>query len=41
MTYYEVSAKENINIQEMMTHIMDKVYDNLFANKDTEEARGT
>ena len=31
MEYFETSAMNNINIQEMMTHIMDKVYDNLFA----------
>ena len=31
MEYFETSAKNNINIQEVMTHIMDKVYDNLYA----------
>ena len=31
MEYYETSAKNQINIQEMMIHIMDKVYDNLYA----------
>eukprot|EP00350_Pseudokeronopsis_sp_OXSARD2_P011094 CAMPEP_0170556544 /NCGR_PEP_ID=MMETSP0211-20121228/17383_1 /TAXON_ID=311385 /ORGANISM="Pseudokeronopsis sp., Strain OXSARD2" /LENGTH=155 /DNA_ID=CAMNT_0010866951 /DNA_START=165 /DNA_END=633 /DNA_ORIENTATION=+ len=31
MDYFETSAKKSINIQEMMTHIMDKVYDNLYA----------
>lgn len=40
MEYFEVSAKENINIHEMMTHIMDKVYDNMFANKDNEDDKG-
>jgi GTPase SAR1 family protein len=38
MDYFEVSAKENINIQEVMTYIMDKVFNNLYAgNKDAEE----
>ena len=31
MEYFETSAKNNINIQEVMTHIMDKVYENLYA----------
>ena len=30
MEYFETSAKNNINIQEVMIHIMDKVYDNLY-----------
>ena len=34
MDYFETSAKENINIQEIMTYIMDKVYENLYANGD-------
>ena len=39
MDYFETSAKENINIQELMMFIMDKVYDNLYSKKtnDTEE----
>jgi len=39
MEYFETSAKDNINIQEVMTYIMDKVYDNLHAKNtaDTEE----
>jgi GTPase SAR1 family protein len=32
MEYFETSAKNNININEVMTHIMDKVYDNLYGN---------
>ena len=32
MEYFETSAKNSINIKEMMTHIMDKVYENLYAN---------
>jgi len=30
MEYFETSAKNNHNIQEVMQHIMDKVYDNLY-----------
>ena len=37
MDYFETSAKENINIQEVMVYIMDKVYDNLYANADLDE----
>ncbi len=39
MEYFETSAKDNINIQEMMLHIQDKVYDNLFskAREDDED----
>jgi len=32
MEYFETSAKNNINIQELMNHIMDKVYENLYAS---------
>jgi GTPase SAR1 family protein len=32
ITYFETSAKENINIAEVMQHIMGKVYTNLFKN---------
>lgn len=32
MEYFEASAKDNINIQEVMHHIMDKVYDNLYSS---------
>jgi GTPase SAR1 family protein len=31
MEYFETSARENINIQELLQHIMDKVYDALCA----------
>ena len=30
MEYFETSAKNNHNIQELMGHIMDKVHDNLY-----------
>ena len=39
MEYFETSAKDDINIQEVMLHIMDKVYDNLYA-KSTNETDG-
>lgn len=31
MEYFETSARDNINIQEVMQYIMGKVYDNLYA----------
>lgn len=34
MEYIETSARDNINIQELLQHIMDKVYDNMYANGD-------
>ena len=37
MDYFETSAKENINIQEVMVYIMDKVYENLYAKTDDTE----
>ena len=30
ISYFETSAKENLNITELMQHIMSKVYDNLY-----------
>ena len=39
MEYFETSAKDNINIQEVMTYIMDKVYENLYA-KNTADTEG-
>jgi GTPase SAR1 family protein len=33
MSYFETSAKDNINIQEVMQHIMDKVYENLYSKE--------
>jgi len=30
MDYFETSAKDNVNIKEVMTYIMDKVYENLY-----------
>lgn len=32
MEYFETSARDNINIQEVLQHMMGKVYDSLFAN---------
>jgi GTPase SAR1 family protein len=32
MEYYETSARDNINVQEVLQYIMGKVYDNLYAN---------
>lgn len=41
MEYFETSAKENINIQEVMVYIMDKVYENLYSKEqDSEEDPG-
>lgn len=37
MAYFETSAKDNINIQEVLYHIMDKVYENLYAKGDNED----
>jgi GTPase SAR1 family protein len=34
MDYFETSARDNINIKELMQYIMDKVYDNLYAKGD-------
>jgi hypothetical protein len=33
MEYFETSARDNINIQEVLQYIMGKVYDNLYANQ--------
>ena len=30
ISYFETSAKENLNITELMQHIMSKVYENLY-----------
>ncbi len=32
MEYYEASAKNNVNINEVMQHIMDRVYENKYAS---------
>lgn len=39
MEYFETSAKNNTNIQEVITHIMDKVFENLYSKNtaDTED----
>ena len=37
MDYFETSAKDNINITEVMNHIMEKVYDNLYKNSNDNE----
>jgi GTPase SAR1 family protein len=38
--YFETSAKENINVNEVMQHIMSKVYENLYKkNKEEEEGK--
>ena len=41
LIYFETSAKENINLKEVMEHIMQKVYANLYLKKgeDDIEAR--
>ena len=39
MDYFEVSAKDNINVQEVMTYIMDKVHENLYS-KNTADTDG-
>lgn len=36
MEYIETSARENINIHELMQHIMGKVFDVLYANGEIE-----
>ena len=36
MAYFETSAAQNLNIKEMMEHIMDKVYD-MVQQKSSEE----
>ena len=39
LEYFETSARENINIQELLKYIMDKIYDNLYSKstEDTED----
>lgn len=39
MEYFETSAKNNINIQEVIIYIMDKVYENLYS-KNTADTEG-
>ncbi len=39
MEYFETSAKDNTNIQEVMQYIMDKVYENLYS-KNTNDTEG-
>lgn len=34
MDYFETSAKDNVNVQELLQYIMDKVYDNMLAKGD-------
>lgn len=36
MEYFETSARDNINVQEVLQYIMGKVYDNLYANSGTD-----
>jgi small GTP-binding protein len=38
ISYFETSAKENLNITELMQHIMSKVYENLYRKNQLEEA---
>lgn len=40
MEYFETSAKNNINITEVMNHIFDKVYENLYAGSVVEVEPG-
>lgn len=40
MEYFETSARDNINIQEVLQYIMGKVYDNLYANADSQSISG-
>jgi hypothetical protein len=42
MEYFETSAKNNINIQEVVNYIMDRVYENLYSKNTahTEEDDG-
>ena len=37
MEYFETSARDNINIQEVLQYIMGKVYDNMFTNGDLDK----
>lgn len=37
MDYFETSARDNVNIQELLQYIMDKVYDNLYAKGDLDQ----
>jgi GTPase SAR1 family protein len=39
MKYFETSAKLNKNIDELMQHLMEKVYQKMFADQ-SEEGRG-
>ena len=40
MEYFETSAKENKNIQEVMMYIMDKVYETLYAHNQNGDDHG-
>lgn len=40
MEYFETSARDNINIQEVLQFIMGKVYDNLYANNSDKPVNG-
>lgn len=40
MEYFETSARDNINIQEVLQFIMGKVYDNLYANNSDKPING-
>lgn len=33
--YFETSAKENINVKEVMVHIMGKVYENIYGKNNS------
>ncbi len=37
MAYFETSAFQNINIKELLEHIMDKVYDVVYQKSSEEE----
>lgn len=40
MEYFETSAKENKNITEMINHILDKVYENIYAHAKDDDDGG-
>lgn len=41
MEYIETSARDNVNIHELMQHIMGKVFDTLYANGEIEGGAGS